>query len=64
MLYLCFRFFNINCWFLGSMYDVYVMLNFSILEIMVNLLEGGWLLGDFGYFLKDFFMILFNILFI
>lgn len=44
--------------FYGSVYDVYVILNWNILGIMDYLLEGGWMLGDFGYFLKDFFMVI------
>lgn len=44
--------------FYGSVYDVYVILNLNILGIMDYLLEGGWMLGDFGYFMKDFFMVI------
>lgn len=46
------------------MYDVYVILNLNILGIMDYLLEGGWMLGDFGYFLKEFFMVIINNIFI
>lgn len=31
---------------------------------MDYLLEGGWMLGDFGYFLKEFFMVIINNIFI
>lgn len=54
------RFLNINCRFPGSTHDAYVMSNSSIPEIMANLPEGGWLLGDSGYPLKDFLMTPFN----
>lgn len=61
MLYSCFRFLNINCRFPGSTHDAYVMSNSNIPGIMANLQEGGWLLGNSGYPLKDFLTTPFNI---
>lgn len=46
------------------MYDVYVILNLNILGIMDYLLEDSWMLDDFGYFLKEFFMVIINNIFI
>ncbi|XP_062581522.1 putative nuclease HARBI1 [Saccostrea cucullata] len=54
------RFLNINCRFPGSAHDAYIMSNSTIPDIMANLPEGGWLLGDSGYPLKDFLMTPFN----
>lgn len=50
--------------FYGSVYDVYVILNLNILGIMDYLLEDSWMLDDFGYFLKEFFMVIINNIFI
>ncbi|XP_061190830.1 putative nuclease HARBI1 [Saccostrea echinata] len=50
------RFLNINCRFPGSAHDAYIMSNSNIPGIMANLTDGGWLLGDSGFPLKDFLM--------
>ncbi|XP_062569660.1 putative nuclease HARBI1 [Saccostrea cucullata] len=50
------RFLNINCRFPGSAHDAYIMSNSTIPDIIAKLPEGGCLLGDSGYPLKDFLM--------
>ncbi|XP_041369909.1 putative nuclease HARBI1 [Gigantopelta aegis] len=50
------RFLNINCKFPGSTHDAFILASSGVSNIMENLPEGGWLVGDSGYPLKTWLM--------
>lgn len=52
-----YSFLNIVVRWFGVIYDFFVFGNFLLLNIMG--LVNGWLLGDFGYFFKKWFLIFF-----
>lgn len=50
------RFLHINTCFPGATHDAYVLRSSSVPAIMETLPEGGWLLGDSGYPLKEWLL--------
>ncbi|KAK3083318.1 hypothetical protein FSP39_019317 [Pinctada imbricata] len=50
------RFININAKFPGSTHDAYILSHSGIPSLMEGLTDGGWLLGDSGYPLKDWLL--------
>lgn len=51
------RFLHINTCFPGASHDAYVLRSSGVPAIMETLPEGGWLLGDSGYPLKEWLLI-------
>ncbi|XP_056017428.1 putative nuclease HARBI1, partial [Ostrea edulis] len=51
-----YRFTNAVCKFPGSTHDAYILNNSYLPECVSNLPDGGWLLGDSGYPLKEWLM--------
>ena len=51
-----YRFTNIVCKYGGSAHDAYILANSCIPDIMEQLPNGGWLLGDSGYPLRPWLM--------
>lgn len=50
------RFLHINTCFPGASHDAYVLRSSGVPAIMETLPEGGWLLGDSGYPLKEWLL--------
>nr|XP_022309101.1 putative nuclease HARBI1 [Crassostrea virginica] len=50
------KFTNIVCKYGGSAHDAYILANSCIPDIMEQLPNGGWLLGDSGYPLRPWLM--------
>ena len=51
-----FRFTNAVCKFPGSTHDAYILQNSEIQYVIMGLRDGGWILGDSGYPLKEWLM--------
>ena len=60
--YISSSFLNINCQYPGSTHDAFIFANSQMKQIMENLPQTGWLLGDSGYRypLRDYLMTPFN----
>ncbi|XP_062576264.1 putative nuclease HARBI1 [Saccostrea cucullata] len=50
------KFLHINASFPGSTYDAFVLTNWGLPRRIQSLPEGGWLLGDSGYPLKNWIL--------